>query len=1273
MGAMVHLRQAGNKRSLQVAADVVNSVTSLLDALEHVKIDDADDAENQKEALIGLILEQEPSQPAADASVALRKELEAISRVSALKKRAREAGVEEQKIDDADDAENQKEALIGLILEQEPSQPAVCSVPSRPLLPDGKHAMLSYQWNVQEEVKHIEEMLKKRNVKCWMDIDGGMKNDIYDSMAEGVQDAACLICFMTQAYQGSVNCKLELKFAQQSGVPIIPVMMQANFAAKGWLAILTAGSIWTPMHDRASVPDGVDNLITQVQHVLRGGDDDADTHSEGSSDAGSAFDVGAWGDEMFSLEETRDELERLRAEVAPLTAKHASAPVGELCPLPAMVPTLARGLFVTTEMQSVLDAVLLDTSTPQIGFCGMGGIGKTTVSCWVTRDDAVRRKFGMVAWVTLGQTPMLESCMDLLHMQLTGSALPEGVAIEQTHEMLQHALLNKSVLLILDDCWDADVAKHFNWIDQSTNSKILISSRIRDVLDGGQIIDIAAPSKTDAVKMLLSTAGMDVGALESRKEVAQIAELCKRLPLTIGVAGKLIRQLANGSEMSESSEWTEVVALLEDEMNDQGSVSVEESVIRASIRSIPKKIQPQVTQLFLSFALAAEDTLVPLPVLGMVFDACGSPSKSGKSAKPLSRMQVRRYLKILIDRSLVLGTVDRPQLHDVMLDYVQKELAGDQYMASQRRLVESLRTSDRSASTPTGRYIQQHVPHHIKESYDVTWGRSKQAISWLEDHVGGVQDIISASTASILTVEVLAKEAEEAGMWWQGALRWKAFGLLKAKEAGALHGGTEYLKLALATSAKAADAILNNTVDPGVQYTQSDLDMFDLKCLNSILKSWDPAQVAIYGERYRKALATDAGRSQPLICYGGTSTLDMFPALVGGNMQSYANETWKLAELVLDRCDPQNIAMETDGSDEGGFVLLLKPMLSWHLNFSGDAIMNAPGFSWDRFGPDGDKLVDYYNVYDFAVHHAVLVDIISFDVFAVYGGTQWVLTMQYGRVAEVLKMNEDNLRLTEKIMANTADNGYIMDFYHSACMLSRVYHMHGLPSHVDAHFKTLGLTFENAEERLGNVTKPMHGTLIAPYGHKGAGGGVESLTTIVWQVKALCILNMDVPESQAIAWLDSLPDNETIYEYCMTFPTHDFTSYVQLYQPCWIALVHEKFSLFDGALRFVDLQLEPDPLKAGNPLNKWPQVIALACKGRVLAKLNRHDEALVAFQAAIAVSKQSYNMMEALAYRELANYAAGGVAAVQAGVDLEAKMKTFEGRVTREEFDALRI
>lgn len=41
-----------------------------------------------------------------------------------------------------------------------------------------------------------------------------MKADIYDSMAEGVSNAACLVVFMTQAYQDSANCALELKFAK---------------------------------------------------------------------------------------------------------------------------------------------------------------------------------------------------------------------------------------------------------------------------------------------------------------------------------------------------------------------------------------------------------------------------------------------------------------------------------------------------------------------------------------------------------------------------------------------------------------------------------------------------------------------------------------------------------------------------------------------------------------------------------------------------------------------------------------------------------------------------------------------------------------------------------------------------------------------------------------------------------------------------------------------------------------------------------------------------
>eukprot|EP01052_Picozoa_sp_SAG31_P083728 SAG31_NODE_43926_length_265_cov_0.614458_2_plen_48_part_01 len=42
---------------------------------------------------------------------------------------------------------------------------------------------------------------------------------------------------------------LQLKFAKQTGVPIVPVMMTdpAQWQATGWLGVLTAGLLWTPL------------------------------------------------------------------------------------------------------------------------------------------------------------------------------------------------------------------------------------------------------------------------------------------------------------------------------------------------------------------------------------------------------------------------------------------------------------------------------------------------------------------------------------------------------------------------------------------------------------------------------------------------------------------------------------------------------------------------------------------------------------------------------------------------------------------------------------------------------------------------------------------------------------------------------------------------------------------------------------------------------------------------------------------------------------------
>ena len=239
-------------------------------------------------------------------------------------------------------------------------------------------------------------------------------------------------------------------------------------------------------------------------------------------------------------------------------------------------------------------------------------------------------------------------------------------------------------------------------------------------------------------------------------------------------------------------------------------------------------------------------------------------------------------------------------------------------------------------------------------------------------------------------------------------------------------------------------------------------------------------------------------------------------------------------------------------------------------------------------------------------------------------------------------------------------------------------HMHGLSQHVKELFALCGFTFDNVGERLMMLTKPARGVNFTSLDHRGPEfGGMTALTRFCWQIKAMFVLNVDtVPEAKSIAWLRSLQTitNDEFYAISVTMPGGwDHGAIFHAYQACWLALAFEKYSLYDGAIRFADLQLEPEISKAGTPLSKWPQVIALACKGRVFAQRKQHVEALAAFQTAIAVSKESYSLMEALAYRELANYADGGEAAVQAGRDLELKLAMFKGQLTKADFDSLKI
>jgi hypothetical protein len=60
--------------------------------------------------------------------------------------------------------------------------------------------MLSYQWGSQQLVKRVAAFFKSKKLLVWLDVDGGMKGNINQAMANGVE-GACVVCsFATPAY-----------------------------------------------------------------------------------------------------------------------------------------------------------------------------------------------------------------------------------------------------------------------------------------------------------------------------------------------------------------------------------------------------------------------------------------------------------------------------------------------------------------------------------------------------------------------------------------------------------------------------------------------------------------------------------------------------------------------------------------------------------------------------------------------------------------------------------------------------------------------------------------------------------------------------------------------------------------------------------------------------------------------------------------------------------------------------------------------------------------
>ncbi|XP_067931490.1 uncharacterized protein [Watersipora subatra] len=130
------------------------------------------------------------------------------------------------------------------------------------------HIMISYQWEVQEQVKKVRERLRKEGYRVWIDYERMSKcGNTLEAMARAVENAALLVPVLTEKYKASAACRQEISYAARMQKKLVPLRMQAKYRPDGWLGLLIGDTFF---YDLSNPGDYESKLVGFIKAV--GGD-----------------------------------------------------------------------------------------------------------------------------------------------------------------------------------------------------------------------------------------------------------------------------------------------------------------------------------------------------------------------------------------------------------------------------------------------------------------------------------------------------------------------------------------------------------------------------------------------------------------------------------------------------------------------------------------------------------------------------------------------------------------------------------------------------------------------------------------------------------------------------------------------------------------------------------------------------------------------------------------------------------------------------------------
>eukprot|EP01045_Picozoa_sp_COSAG04_P023187 COSAG04_NODE_2718_length_3687_cov_4.212375_1_plen_857_part_10 len=606
-------------------------------------------------------------------------------------------------------------------------------------------------------------------------------------------------------------------------------------------------------------------------------------------------------------------------------------------------------------------------------------------------------------------------------------------------------------------------------------------------------------------------------------------------------------------------------------------------------------------------------------------------------------MHLRKWLRILINRSLVLGTIDRPSLHDLVLDFAVSQHSSDELRKNHRRVVEAFRASrplnahgrpcyDRMRRDDLkSEYVCNEIAHHLEKGWELEAQSDEFAVTdelattgWLADVPQDDMVVSAAQVLGLQRLSALADRAQSAGDWWLRARYLALMCAVKARSDGSGAVGElpeqvlEAISRFLGTGSRQVSA-----------QTLDDVYEVQLAALHALALTMNMVAIDAHAEEISHVLTTRAAVRDPASAVW-VSAIKSAKILMAGNAE-------QVGQMVLDLLMRLRSSAQTDPDPT---MRIQCSIMCYCYSFLIDTVLLVDNqFDWATFfGEGGSDILEASRSFNYDTMHAYLTQKFIGDYFMGHGAAVAPIILHFGDLDGALEHMERSLVCIRRAMEEPNQNVEAWGLVRGITGYSQVAYVAELPKDCcDAIASVLaeyGMTWSGADAKADAVAHPA----IRKRGDTTLNShAVYTAEMLGWMGKCAYVLMSSKPDVSSTEVLDSLPSVEEAVGLCMTFDHQSFANGLVSYNNLFVflACACEKLELHERVLVYTAAGLETDPTKAGTELPS-NRVLLQSLAGRAYVALGRTAEAATAFEAAAEEGHRTgFWLLEAYALRDL--------------------------------------